>query len=1315
MRQLSQISDFLEAGEFSQNVIDNWKQFFEAFEDELEMQPQRYSAVKDAENSNSTAAACNMDDESKEQTINEQAGNVDAHTGMDSVRRKATKSAERVAGKDDFVDLVESEDRSEREIQFDSDSVKDKIVVTSPQSAEQDMDKRQISNGTQLETNSVVTHSDQTCSSQETDHNYRNDTTVVLDEVDQVVSDHQLQLLSVEIASMWRNVARCLKPEPMHGQILDDIAIQYSHSLQEQTIVMLDMWRDKYGSIASIKTLCEVLINADKRIAAEKVFGGKAVQQVYLQMKETDSEEPALLYHLAEEVGSDWKAVAVGMGLKLQQIKIIELEAHIPREQAWTMLCLLHSKMGSDFSINEVHRHLQQIRNKRQADDSKNQIFPQNIRDDIRLCGRKAELDTIAETFLGKNVEEQKGKEIPNFCVQVINGLGGCGKSHLSEKYAVLYKEMYSDGIFYFNAESLASLHLSIRKNLCQLSMESRGGGVFEDNDIFLQYLYHKSRVLLLYDGADKLNVLDKILPRVTAHVHVLVTTRVSGDHPLLLTAENVTTLSCLEAAAAVEALQVWRGHADEELLGEEAIYAKRLVIEDPIDGLPLAIAHAGTFMRKRNVGCQQYYQLIRTQQAHLEALALDMNKLLHYFHISNLQESLQQYNVFEPKELSKLTDESIQLMTTKQHERRLLCMARYFMMNSKHMHLTWQLDIETVKETDANAMVLLSYASLMACRNIPEFILQPLVFGSLHRYHYSQCINTLTSHSLVDVCDGNKGYNFSLHPLVHSTILERFLCQSELLRDRITNLCHSLLCFLPLRDSHIMSSLKDDQFISLVPHVYAVAEKAVWFSDETCVTLMDLACLISLVAQHVDVAVHLCKERLKASGMNPNIRQRVMALYYMAQAYLLMSQPQAAQHYLISAAQLIESCEEYERKRLKHEYCLVVGQLGECYQDQQMFTEAESLYQTQLSLLYDMPGDNTEAVAAVIHNLALSYCMSGKLEQAIEAFDQVLRMMTADSPNQLLRLSTALKNQGWCLMANAQYRKAFPLLERSLAIRREHLPADHHDVAQALHCLSECCLHLGNTRKAVQLCEESLSVVSQCLPANHPQIATYMTQLSSCHQSAGNLNEAIDILQRSIVIDKQHLPHTRISLCPSLNNLGLCYRDKGMLDAAIRTFEECLEIQRSFLPEHHPDIGTTLWNLGLAYKKINNIVKASRVWRECLAIREKTFSPTHTCVIDVLMSLASITYDQEHYEESLQMHRRLWDLLMRTSPVSENMAKVCHNMGTCYAMLYQFDAAEKAISQSLQIQISLYLPGDDRISTTEQELHQLRQLQYGD
>ena len=276
----------------------------------------------------------------------------------------------------------------------------------------------------------------------------------------QVVSDHQFQLLSVEIAPKWRNVAHCLKPEPMHGQKLDDIAIQHPDNLQEQAICMLEAWRDKYGHTASIKTLCEVLINADYRATAEKVFGRTIVEQVYSQMRGTDTQgltvweccltcfqrfvlaEPtAALYTLAEEVGTDWKPVAVYMRLSSRQIKLIELEAQIPRQQAFNMLCHLHSKMGSCFNIDEVQRQLQQIRNKKQEVELKSklqssyltvliifitdvvildQIFPQNIRDDVRLCGRQTELDAISETFWESKLDKQKCQEIPEFCLQVI-------------------------------------------------------------------------------------------------------------------------------------------------------------------------------------------------------------------------------------------------------------------------------------------------------------------------------------------------------------------------------------------------------------------------------------------------------------------------------------------------------------------------------------------------------------------------------------------------------------------------------------------------------------------------------------------------------------------------------------------------------------------------------------------------------------------------------------------------------------------------------------------------------------------------------
>ena len=44
--------------------------------------------------------------------------------------------------------------------------------------------------------------------------------------------------------------------------------------------------------------------------------------------------------------------------------------------------------------------------------------------------------------------------------------MGGIGKSAVSEKYATEWQKMYGDGVFHFNAESVSSLHISIRANV---------------------------------------------------------------------------------------------------------------------------------------------------------------------------------------------------------------------------------------------------------------------------------------------------------------------------------------------------------------------------------------------------------------------------------------------------------------------------------------------------------------------------------------------------------------------------------------------------------------------------------------------------------------------------------------------------------------------------------------------------------------------------------------------------------------------------------------------------------------------------------
>ena len=398
---------------------------------------------------------------------------------------------------------------------------------------------------------------------------------------------------------------------------------------------------------------------------------------------------------------------------------------------------------------------------------------------------------------------------------------------------------------------------------------------MFDDNQIFLQQIYAKDKVLLLYDGADDLNLLKKILPRDTALVHMLVTTRVSGDHPILSRADKITSLGRLGADAGVEALQAWRGLAGRRLKGKERMYARRVVSESPIEGLPLAIAHVATLMRKAGFNCEQYYRLFKDRQAQLQALALDMDKLLHYFHISNLSESLLDRGVSEPKDLLKVGVEDVQSITTKPNERHLLSMARYFVMSTDHVHLTWQLDIETVKETDSNAMQILSYASLMASRNIPEYVLRPLVFGDGLMYPYRLSVSTLTSHTLVDVSESNEGCSLHMHPLVQSTVLERVFRQLDELQHRLKRMCQCLLGFLPRSSLGIQRHLVDDQFISLIPHVYAVATKSVRIHDDDTCALVQIACKIALVSHHVDVAFHLCSEQLKATDESATIQQR--------------------------------------------------------------------------------------------------------------------------------------------------------------------------------------------------------------------------------------------------------------------------------------------------------------------------------------------------------------------------------------------------------------------------------------------------------
>ena len=93
--------------------------------------------------------------------------------------------------------------------------------------------------------------------------------------------------------------------------------------------------------------------------------------------------------------------------------------------------------------------------------------------------------------------------------------------------------------------------------------------------------------------------------------------------------------------------------------------------------------------------------------------------------------------------------------------------------------------------------------------------------------------------------------------------------------------MCSCLLDLLPgdilFLYGDIPEHLRDDKFVSLIPHIYAVAEKAVWtHRDQTGDDLVEIACRISLAFHHLNVAACLCQERLKTIDTSATIEQQL-------------------------------------------------------------------------------------------------------------------------------------------------------------------------------------------------------------------------------------------------------------------------------------------------------------------------------------------------------------------------------------------------------------------------------------------------------
>jgi serine/threonine protein kinase len=239
----------------------------------------------------------------------------------------------------------------------------------------------------------------------------------------------------------------------------------------------------------------------------------------------------------------------------------------------------------------------------------------------------------------------------------------------------------------------------------------------------------------------------------------------------------------------------------------------------------------------------------------------------------------------------------------------------------------------------------------------------------------------------------------------------------------------------------------------------------------------------------------------------------------------------------------------------------------------------------------------------------------------------------------------------GNTLRGLGRYDAAEPNLRRSLALRREALPAGHPDIAQSLNFLALLLKAQNKLAEAEPLYREALAIRRAALPAGHPDIANSLNNLATLLRTQEKFTEAEPLYREALAIRRAALPAGHPDIATSLNNLATILQGRNKLADAESLYREALAIRRAALPAGHPDIATSLNNLAWLLQVQNKFTEAEPLYREALAIRRAALPSGHPDIATSLNSLALLLKTQNRLDEADPLYRESLDIRRAALP----------------------------------------------------------------
>ncbi|HEX3552494.1 MAG TPA: serine/threonine-protein kinase [Thermoanaerobaculia bacterium] len=281
-------------------------------------------------------------------------------------------------------------------------------------------------------------------------------------------------------------------------------------------------------------------------------------------------------------------------------------------------------------------------------------------------------------------------------------------------------------------------------------------------------------------------------------------------------------------------------------------------------------------------------------------------------------------------------------------------------------------------------------------------------------------------------------------------------------------------------------------------------------------------------------------------------------------------------------------------------------------------------------------------------------------------------------------------------------YDSAAPLLERSLALRRQRLGETHPDVAECLDNLADLYLRRDEISRAEQAARRALAIRRERGGESDPAILESLNGLGMVLLTKADFTGAEPLFREALKIDRKHFGRAHKESVPILANLAVLEKQKGDLAAAEGLYREALTIARSQYGPAHPWTSILLGNLAVLLTRRGDLAAAEATYREALAVAHRAYGAEHPSIALQLNNLASVLVDRDRWAEAESLYRQA--LAMQRKFLGNDRVHVSvtlNNLADLLAMKGDRKAARPLYEESLRIVRKLY--GDEHPRVADQ------------